>query len=196
MNSSSPSSTPQRYLQRICSSSVIRIGIALVLVALVATLACVDTTVAFRACFGTLLALFGCAQIYMAVKLIRNRRNPLLELSQPIPMSIFAIAGAIATLTCFMFALPAYSVSCAIRQPIIFTSISIMGSILVYVVSDTLHDYDYMVFHLQSNPFVTFCLLSIIGPRHGVLAPYFLPRFHLHQHQPILHIKIKCNWLE
>lgn len=81
----------------------------------------------FRACFGTLIALFTCAQLYVAVKLYNNRHNSLIELFQPVGLSFFAIAGGIATLACFLFALPEYDVSCILRQPIIFICISFMG---------------------------------------------------------------------
>ena len=104
-------------------------GILLILLALSIAIACIDTSniITFRACFGTLIGLLGILQLCVAVKLILNRCNPLLELSQPIPISILAITGAIATWTCIAFALPEYNVSCAIRQPIIFICIQIMG---------------------------------------------------------------------
>jgi len=85
----------------------------------------------FRICLGLLLGLIAIVQLYLAAVLIKNRMNPLLELSQPIPLSLFAICGGISTLVCFLFALPEYDVSCAIRQPIIFVCLTIMGSILV-----------------------------------------------------------------
>lgn len=85
----------------------------------------------FRICFGLLLGLIALVQLYLAAVLIKNRMNPLLELSQPIPLSLFAICGGISTVVCFLFALPEYDVSCAIRQPITFLSLTIMGSILV-----------------------------------------------------------------
>ena len=107
----------------------------LILLALSIAIACIDASniITFRACFGTLIGLLGILQLCVAVKLISNSCNPLLELSQPIPISILAIAGAVATWTCYAFALPEYNVSCAIRQPIIFICIQIMGEAVCYV---------------------------------------------------------------
>ena len=108
----------------------------LLVIALAASIASFDTTtttdsssdiIKFRACFGVILAIFTCAQLYAAIKLYKNRSNSLIELFQPVSLALFAIAGTIATVTCFTFALPEYDVSCAIRQPIILVCISFMG---------------------------------------------------------------------
>ena len=68
-------------------------GILLILLALSIAIACIDTSniITFRACFGTLIGLLGILQLCVAVKLILNRCNPLLELSQPIPISILRL---------------------------------------------------------------------------------------------------------
>ena len=86
-----------------------------------------DDVTLFRACFGTILAIFACAQICIATQLFRNRHNSLIELFQPVSLGLFSSAGAIATLCCFTFSLPEYDVNCAIRQPIILVCISFMG---------------------------------------------------------------------
>ena len=109
----------------------------LVIIALAASIASFDTTttydssssdiIKFRACFGVILAIFTCAQLHVAIKLYTNRSNSLIELFQPVSLALFAIAGTIATVTCFTFALPEYDVSCAILQPIILVCISFMG---------------------------------------------------------------------
>jgi DMSO/TMAO reductase YedYZ heme-binding membrane subunit len=115
-----------------CQKAIGTISILLIIVALIATIGSVDDiddVTTFRACFGTLLAIFACAQFYVAIKLYHNRNNSRLELFQPIGLALFAIAGAVATLICFAFALPEYDVSCAIRQPIILTCISFMGEL-------------------------------------------------------------------
>ena len=57
--------------------------------------------------------------------------NYIIELSQPLGLSLFALSGAIATFGSFTLALPEYDAACAIRQPIILTCISLMGSITV-----------------------------------------------------------------
>jgi len=48
-----------------------------------------------------------------------------------VALSLFATAGAIATIASFLFALPEYDVCCALRQPIILICITFMGNILV-----------------------------------------------------------------
>ena len=114
----------------------------LVVIALAASIASFDTTttydsssdiIKFRACFGVILAIFTCAQLYVAIKLYKNRSNSLIELFQPVSLALFATAGTIATVTCFTFALPEYDVSCAIRQPIILVCISFMGKLVLNV---------------------------------------------------------------
>ena len=120
----------------------IGITLLLLIIALAASIASFDTTttadssdiIKFRACFGVILAIFACAQLYVAIKLYQNRSNSLIELFQPVSLALFAIAGAIATLACFTFALPEYDVSCAIRQPVILVCISFMGKILLFCV--------------------------------------------------------------
>ena len=122
--------------RRICfsSSTFTKICGSTVFIALIATLGCINYTihnVTFKICFGILLALMGIFQFYMAIKLIVHRTNPLLELSQPLPISILVISSSIATVCCFAFIMPEYDVSCAIRQPSILTCISLMGNVLV-----------------------------------------------------------------
>ena len=124
-------------------SSIISVVSALLIIALIATIGhqsaedyniticytSLDTSslTTFRACFGTLIALFASAQLYVAVKLYNNRHNSLIELFQPVGLSFFTVAGGVATLACFLFALPEYDVSCILRQPIILICISFMG---------------------------------------------------------------------
>jgi len=85
----------------------------------------------FRACYGTIIAIFGCIQLYVAVILYKHRNNLLLELYQPVWLALFAISRALTTFASFMFALPEYDISCALRQPIIFTCLTFMGNILI-----------------------------------------------------------------
>ena len=75
-------------------------------------------SISFRICFGALLALFACIQLYVAIALFTNRHNSLLELSQPIGLSLFAVAGSAASIGSLTLALPEYDVACALRQPI------------------------------------------------------------------------------
>ena len=105
--------------------------ISLVVVALLATIGVTKEQITFRACFGSLLAIFVFIQLYVAMLLFLNRRNSLLELSQPVGLSVATLSGSIATAGAFMLALPEYNLSCALRQPIILTSLSLMGSTLV-----------------------------------------------------------------
>lgn len=104
---------------------------AILAITLLATIGALDSTTSFRVCLGTLLSFLACAELYVAATLFVNRHNSLLELSQPIALSIFAIAASIATVGTFTFAIPESNAACALRQPITFTSISFMGSILV-----------------------------------------------------------------
>ena len=106
-------------------------GAALIVIALVVIIGATESTVVFRACFGILLSFLACLQLYVASVLFRNRGNTLLELAQPVGLAIFSLSGSISTASAFSLALPEYEVACVIRQPIILTCISLMGSILV-----------------------------------------------------------------
>ena len=112
---------------------VVLVNTALLCVGLVATIGALGnkSTITFRACVGILLAILGCAQIHVSVVLFKNRQATLLELSQPIGLSLFALSGSIATFGAFTLTLPENDVACAMRQPIILTCISQMGSLLV-----------------------------------------------------------------
>ena len=101
------------------------------ILALISTIGATNSTTTFRACFGVLLSLLACFQLYVAVVLFINRANTLIELAQPMGLAIFSLAGSIATACAFSLALPEYNLACNIRQPIILTCISLMGSILV-----------------------------------------------------------------
>jgi len=91
----------------------------------------IDNIVLFRVSFGIILAIFGCSQLFVAATLYQNRNNVLLELYQPVLLALFSIAGAVATFASFMFALPEYDISCALRQPVIFTCFTFMGNVLL-----------------------------------------------------------------
>jgi len=91
----------------------------------------IDNIVLFRVSFGIILAIFGCSQLFVAATLHQNRNNVLLELYQPVLLALFSIAGAMATFASFMFALPEYDISCALRQPVIFTCFTFMGNVLM-----------------------------------------------------------------
>eukprot|EP00984_Skeletonema_dohrnii_P020060 scaffold9695_cov74-Skeletonema_dohrnii-CCMP3373.AAC.3 len=105
-------------------------GLAL-LVALAAIIGSVDGTTSFRVCFGALLFMICVGQLKLAVDLYKHRNNLLLQLFQPDSLSLFVAAGAIATIASFLFAVSEYDATCALRQPIILTSITFMGNLLI-----------------------------------------------------------------
>lgn len=86
---------------------------------------------AFSACFIALLVLIAVLQLRVGLILFLNRHNPLIELFQPTGLMWFALAGAIAILSCVAVAFPTSDASCAIQRHIILICISYMGSILV-----------------------------------------------------------------
>ena len=103
----------------------------LVFVALIAAIGASDSIIAFRVCFGTILFALAGVQLRAAIMLFRNRANTMLELAQPVGLAILACAGAAATAGAFAMAFPEHSAACAVRQPIILTCVSLMGSVLV-----------------------------------------------------------------
>lgn len=117
------------HLNKVCL-----IGATLLFFALIIVIGVVGGTSSmapFRICFGAVLALIACGEMYVVVKLIVNRQNPLIELFQPLGLALFVMAAALATISCITLAFPEYDASCALRQPIILSCISFMGSILV-----------------------------------------------------------------
>eukprot|EP00985_Skeletonema_marinoi_P020661 scaffold12338_cov77-Skeletonema_marinoi.AAC.1 len=101
------------------------------LVALAAVIGSVDGTTSFRVCFGALLFMICVCQLKVAADLFKNRNNLLLQLFQPVSLSLFVAAGAIASIASLLFAFSEYDATCALRQPIILTSITFMGNILI-----------------------------------------------------------------
>ncbi len=106
-------------------------GIFILLVALAAIIGSVGSGTAFYICFGLLLLTLCVVQLKLAVDLYTQRNNLQLQLFQPQSLSLLATAGAIATIASFLFAFPEYDATCALRQPIILTSITFMGNLLI-----------------------------------------------------------------
>jgi hypothetical protein len=106
-------------------------GAIVLLIVLAAVIGIVDSTTSFRVCFGVLLLMCCLAQLKVAMDLYKHRNNLLLQLFQPECLSLFVTAGAIASFASFLFAFPEYDVTCALRQPIILTCITLMGNLLV-----------------------------------------------------------------
>eukprot|EP00984_Skeletonema_dohrnii_P028062 scaffold17881_cov148-Skeletonema_dohrnii-CCMP3373.AAC.6 len=117
--------SPQQYQRCIAAG-----GLAL-LVALAAVIGSVDGTTSFRVCFGALLFIICVGQLRVAADLYKHRNNLLLQLFQPDSLSLFVAAGAIASIASLLFAFPEYDATCALRQPIILTSITFMGNLLI-----------------------------------------------------------------
>mmetsp|Transcript_16690 Transcript_16690/g.33517 ORF Transcript_16690/g.33517 Transcript_16690/m.33517 type:complete len:800 (-) Transcript_16690:318-2717(-) len=105
-------------------------GLAL-LVALAAVIGSVDSITSFRVCFGVLLFTICVVQLKVAADLYKHRNNLLLQLFQLDSLSLFVAAGAIASIASFLFAFSEYDATCALRQPIILTSITFMGNLLI-----------------------------------------------------------------
>ncbi|KAL7436292.1 hypothetical protein ACHAXM_005115 [Skeletonema potamos] len=106
-------------------------GALLLIIALAAVIGNVESTTSFRVCFGALLLICCVAQLKVAIDLYKNRSNLSLQLFQPGCLSMFVTSGAVATITSFLFAFPEYDATCALRQPIILTCITLMGNLLI-----------------------------------------------------------------
>jgi len=108
-----------------------RLALLVVLVPCVTIIGSVDSNTSFHVCFGVLLLTLCVAQLKISVDLNKQRNNLLLQLFQPGSLSLLATAGAIATIASLLFAFPEYDATCALRQPIILTSITFIGNILI-----------------------------------------------------------------
>lgn len=116
----------------LCTAAILLvIGLAAIIGSLDLDSQMLDPFIAFQVCYGILLAIFGCIQLYVAITLYNNRNNLLLELYQPVWLALFALSGSIATFGSFIFALPQYDISCALRQPLLFVCFTFMGDVLV-----------------------------------------------------------------
>eukprot|EP00984_Skeletonema_dohrnii_P021452 scaffold10724_cov112-Skeletonema_dohrnii-CCMP3373.AAC.3 len=118
---------PQQHRRYIAAGA----GGLTLLVALAAVIGSVDSTTSFRVCFGVFLFIICVGQLKVAADLYKHRNNLLLQLFQPGSLSLFVAAGAIASIASLLFAFSEYDVTCALRQPIILTSITFMGNLLI-----------------------------------------------------------------
>ncbi len=101
------------------------------LVILAAVIGSVDSNISFRISFGVLLLTLSGAQLKVSIDLYKHRNDLLLQLFQPVSLSLFVAASAVATIAALLFAFPEYDATCALRQPIILTSVTFMGNLLI-----------------------------------------------------------------
>lgn len=101
------------------------------LVILAAIIGSVDSNISFRISFGLLLLTFSGSQLKVSIDLYKHRNDLLLQLFQPHSLSLFVAASAVATIASLLLAFPEYDATCALRQPIILTSVTFMGNLLI-----------------------------------------------------------------
>ena len=89
-----------------------------------------STTLAFRITFGVILSLIAAAQLLVGIAFLRNRRNSLLELSQPHALALLAFTGSLSTAGSCLLALPHDHLACALLQPILLSCVTLSGSII------------------------------------------------------------------
>ena len=121
-----------RMQKIVCTATIlVVIGLAAIIGSLDLDSQMLDPFIAFQVCYGIILAILGLIQLNVAATLYNNRNNLLLELYQPVWLALFTLSGCIATFASFMFALPQYDITCALRQPLLFMCFTFMGNILV-----------------------------------------------------------------
>ena len=67
-------------------------------------------------------------QIVLLATFIYHRTKRVLEFAQPIVICIFIACGIIITSACYLFIYTTSNIGCAIREPLIFICLSLMGA--------------------------------------------------------------------
>ena len=81
----------------------------------------------FQIVTSSLLSLLNVLQLLLLSTFIRQRTKRVLEFAQPIVICVFLACSIIATSACYLYVYIS-NPSCAIREPIVFLSISLMGA--------------------------------------------------------------------
>ena len=82
----------------------------------------------FQIVMSTLLSILIVFQLLLLAGFIRNRSMRVLEFAQPIVICIFVASSIVITASCFLYVYVSSSWTCAIREPLIFMSVSWMGA--------------------------------------------------------------------
>lgn len=84
-------------------------------------------TLSLQIALSSLLGFLALIQILVLASFIRHRSKRVLEFAQPIFICVFIGAGIATTLSCYLFIFKS-NVGCIVREPLIFLSLTIMGS--------------------------------------------------------------------
>jgi hypothetical protein len=82
---------------------------------------------AFQICISAVLGIIILAQLFLTTSLVLQREKHVFEFAQPHALCVFLASSVVATTGCYLF-IYISNIGCAIRDPIIFLSISIMGA--------------------------------------------------------------------
>ena len=82
----------------------------------------------FQIIVSILLAILILLQLFVFLSFLRNRSKRVLEFSQPAAICIFVACSIIATASCYLYVYVSSSLTCAIREPLLFMSVSLMGA--------------------------------------------------------------------
>ena len=82
----------------------------------------------FQIIVSILLAILILLQLFVFLSFLRNRSKRVLEFSQPAAICIFVACSIIATASCYLYVYVSSSLACAIREPLLFISVSLMGA--------------------------------------------------------------------
>ena len=82
----------------------------------------------FHIIISTLLATLIILQLFVFMSFLRNRSKRVLEFTQPDAICIFVACSIVATASCYLYVYVSSSLACAIREPLLFMSVSLMGA--------------------------------------------------------------------
>ena len=82
----------------------------------------------FQIIMTILLSILIILQLFVFIRFFRNRSKRVLEFAQPDAICVFVACSIIATATSYLYVYVSSSFTCAIREPLLFMSVSLMGA--------------------------------------------------------------------
>ena len=86
-----------------------------------------EQSLAFKISMSAVLGLIALLQLGLIASFIHHRSKRVLEFAQPLAIGMMVGASLAITIACFLF-IYISNIGCAIREPIIFVSVTLMGA--------------------------------------------------------------------
>ena len=86
-----------------------------------------EQSLAFKISMSAVLSIISLLQLGLIASFIHHRSKRVLEFAQPLAIGMMVGASLAITIACFLF-IYISNIGCAIREPIIFVSVTVMGA--------------------------------------------------------------------